>query len=760
MNYSKWAAVGLLGFAGLACTGGGRLDAPPNEGIHGYANGCFALEGADPDGSRPRFLTASGSGDSFEFSKRRPDDAARFHMKPSDLGTYLFYDEQEHHLVAGEDGSLGREADLLSDVLTVDDDFDPGAEWALETSEHDPERFQLRHLATGRYLGREGLVEGPAQAAVVTPFPATGCAEFPELTVDAEGEARAGRFEDGSVFGIADTHSHIMSNFAFGGGGIFHGAPFHPLGVEHALPDCETYHGPEGRQDLMGYVFDRSGADGLDESVLITGLVTGMTPEFNHETAGYPDFTFWPSAHFSSTHQTQYYKWLERAYLGGLRLVVQHATSNQIICDLMAGADVQPVRYPCNDMVAIDRIIEETYRMERYIDAQEGGPGEGWFRIVTSPEEARAVIDDGKMAVVLGIEVSNLFDCLLVPPADGPACDEQYVRDQLDHYHDLGVRAIFPVHKFDNAFSAGDGDRVVMEIGNFFQTGHWSNFVPADGEPGCPEVPNVFDKGPVEFGGINQPRDEYDEDPPNDMSGFGEDPIGTSVDFLDPLFDGGRLEGDHCQKHGLTLLGQFLMEQMMQRGMIIEIDHFNRRSYERAFEILEANDYPAAGTHGLNNGGALYALGGISKTGLGRCRDASQPATMDDRLQSRIDLIRDNGGFPAEGFGFDLNGFAGAPGPRLGPDSVCSEPQSDPITYPFDSYGGEVTFTEPRLGNRTVDFNTEGFVHIGMLPELIEDARQDGVTDEDLEPLFKSAEGYLRMWERARERGEALSAVE
>ena len=60
------------------------------------------------------------------------------------------------------------------------------------------------------------------------------------------------------------------------------------------------------------------------------------------------------------------------------------------------------------------------------------------------------------------------------------------------------------------------------------------------------------------------------------------------------------------------------------------------------------------------------------------------------------------------------------------------------------------------VGNRVVDFDTEGMIHLGLLPELIEDARRDGVTDEELEPLFRSAEAYLRMWERAEERGSAL----
>ena len=102
------------------------------------------------------------------------------------------------------------------------------------------------------------------------------------------------------------------------------------------------------------------------------------------------------------------------------------------------------------------------------------------------------------MAVVLGIETSTLFDCFLNPPEGVEACDEEHVVEQLDQYRSLGVRAIFPVHKYDNAFTPGDGDRGIFELGNFMQTGHWSNYV-----EDCPEVPTVFDRGPVEFGGFN-----------------------------------------------------------------------------------------------------------------------------------------------------------------------------------------------------------------------------------------------------------------
>ncbi|MDJ0765819.1 MAG: hypothetical protein QNJ97_22735 [Myxococcota bacterium] len=740
--------IGVDTDTGTDTTDGGLPDDPD---LYGFANGCFALSDA-----QGRWLVQNAALDGFEFAAGDLSNATPFFMKASDLATYLLYDPQGGYLVS-EDGPLGRETTLQSDVSTVDDSYISGAEWELQAlpvpTGNDPQRYLLRHRKTGEFLSTYGMSRVPELAADLAFEPTTGCTEHPELSLDAEGPVQAQSFEDGSVWGVVETHTHILSNFGFGGGGIFHGSPFHRLGVAHALSDCRQFHGDAGRKDIFGYGYD-TGDSGLNATTLLSLLLLGQLSEDNHNTAGYPDFTEWPSAPDSSTHQTQYYMWLKRAWMGGLRLVVQHATTNSVICEFMAGQGHQPVRYSCNDMVAVDRIIEETYAMERYIDAQSGGPGKGFFRIVDTPSRAREVISTGKMAVVLGIETSNLFNCFSVPRDGMPFCDEAYVVQQLDAYYERGVRVLFPVHKFDNAFSAGDGDRDFIELGNFINSGHWSNFTLED----CPDMPSVFDRGDLSFGGLNEPRDEYQSDPPNDMSGFYDNPVLTLTPYLPRLMLGG-LEGDYCQNAGLTPLGEFLLRELMKRGMVIEIDHFSRRAYEQVFAILEANDYPAAGTHGsMGPDGRLYALGGISMTNFGRCRDPERKGAMLDRLRARVALIEQYGGYPAEGLGMDLNGFAGAPGPRFGENSSCEDPQEDPITYPFTSYAGDVTFTQPRVGNRDIDFNTEGLVHIGLLPELIEDVRRDAESDADLEPLFRSAEGYLRMWERSEARGAALRA--
>src|SRR5688572_25214222 len=78
-----------------------RSDPPADDGIHGYANGCFAVEGFDGE-LAPTYLRAAAGEETFAFSEPSVDLAARFFMKPSDLGTYLFYDQDRRYLTAQE----------------------------------------------------------------------------------------------------------------------------------------------------------------------------------------------------------------------------------------------------------------------------------------------------------------------------------------------------------------------------------------------------------------------------------------------------------------------------------------------------------------------------------------------------------------------------------------------------------------------------------------------------------------------------------
>ncbi len=52
-------------------------------------------------------------------------------------------------------------------------------------------------------------------------------------------------------------------------------------------------------------------------------------------------------------------------------------------------------------------------------------------------------------------------------------------------------------------------------------------------------------------------------------------------------------------------------------------------------------------------------------------------------------------------------------------------------------------------GNRTFDLNYDGLAHYGMLPDMLQDTRVVGMTQEQLGPMFQGAEAIVQTWEKA-----------
>src|SRR5207248_15189 len=142
------------------------------------------------------------------------------------------------------------------------------------------------------------------------------------------------------------------------------------------------------------------------------------------------------------TYEGTYWRWIERAWLGGLRLMVMGVNENRVLCELQANRQTN-----CNEMDTVRRGLKDMHDLQNYVDAQAGGPGKGFFQIVTNPYQARRVINQGRMAVVLEIEVSEPFDCR---GWDQPSCDRAQVDRQLNEMHRLGVRSMLLLNKFDN----------------------------------------------------------------------------------------------------------------------------------------------------------------------------------------------------------------------------------------------------------------------------------------------------------------------
>src|SRR5687767_11515542 len=171
------------------------------------------------------------------------------------------------------------------------------------------------------------------------------------------------------IWGIADTHNHQFSNLGFGGA-MFWGKPHDPNGIEHALGWCNGVHGIGGLGDLVGIA--------LGQGV-------------GHAVGGHEAFDGWPRWN-TYTHQQVYHEWLERAFLGGVKLMVMHAVNNEVLCDKIN----KPLG--CNDMAAVDRQLAAAKNLDAQVD---------WYQIAYSATEARQIINSGRLAVVLGIEVDQ-----------------------------------------------------------------------------------------------------------------------------------------------------------------------------------------------------------------------------------------------------------------------------------------------------------------------------------------------------------------
>ncbi|WP_415953713.1 discoidin domain-containing protein [Streptomyces sp. KLOTTS4A1] len=499
----------------------------------------------------------------------------------------------------------------------------------------------------------------------------------PDAQINVTGEPFKGTDEQGRVRGFVDAHNHIMSNEGFGGR-LICGKAFSEQGIADALKDC-----PEHYPDGSLAVFDMitKGGDG------------------KHDPDGWPTFKDWP-AHDSLTHQQNYYAWIERAWRGGQRVLVNDLVTNGVICSVYFFKDRS-----CDEMTAIRLEAKKTYDMQAYIDEMYGGPGKGWFRIVTDSAQAREVIEQGKLAVVLGVETSEPFGCKQI--LDIAQCSRADIDKGLDELQELGVSSMFLCHKFDNALCGVRFDSgalgTAINVGQFLSTGTYWKTETCRG----PQHDNPI-------GNASAPEAEQRL------------PEGEAV----PSYDSAA----QCNTRGLTDLGEYALRGMMKRNMMVEIDHMSVKAVGKVLDILESESYPGIiSSHSWMDLGwteRLYKLGGFAAKYMSGSEGFIAEA-------ERTKDLRDQYGV-GYGYGTDMNGVGGWPGPR-GADTP------NPLKYPFRSVDGGSVIERQTTGERTWDLNTDGAAHYGLVPDWIEDIRTVGGQDV-VDDLFAGAESYLRTW--------------
>ncbi|MGW4894048.1 discoidin domain-containing protein [Kitasatospora sp. NPDC004240] len=509
-----------------------------------------------------------------------------------------------------------------------------------------------------------GAVPGPDARAAGGGWWEPGARPAPDSQINVTGAPFTGTDAAGRVRGFVDAHNHLMSNEGFGGRLICGSVFSEQGGAAEALKDC-----PEHYPDGAGALFEN-----------VTGGANG-----HHDPVGWPTFRDWP-ANDSLSHQQNYYAWVERAWRGGQRVLVNDLVTNGLLCSLYPYKD-----RGCDEMTAIRLEAQKTYQLQAYVDRMYGGPGKGWFRIVTDAQQAKDVITQGKLAVVLGVETSEPFGCKMI--LDIAQCDEGAIDRGLDELYALGVRSMFLCHKFDNALCGVRFDEgtigTAVATGQFLSTGT----VWATEECAGPQHDNPIN-------GASGPR---------------------------------------CNTRGLTRLGEYALRGMMNRHMMLELDHMSVKAAGRALDILESARYPGAiSSHSWMDAQwteRLYRLGGFAAQYAHSAEGFVGEARRTKDLRTRYGV--------GYAYGTDMNGVGGWPGP-------VGEGAPNAVRYPFRSADGQSTLERQVTGDKVWDLNKDGLAHNGLVPDWIEQMRLSGGQDV-VDDLMLGAQSYLDTW-RATER--------
>jgi microsomal dipeptidase-like Zn-dependent dipeptidase len=576
----------------------------------------------------------------------------RFFLKPTRLGVYLLYDGK-----------------VLNADLTRAAAPGPASEWSIKA--RGSGRFLVRSIASRRYLRVRGR-------KLVKLRSARGCKRYPEAALGAKGKPGRGKS------GFADAHMHLTAALR-AGGLVFGGENFNRYGAPQALGNDAKVHGDDGSLDFTG------------------NLLRSGEPAGTHDTHGWPSFKGWPKFD-TYTHQQIYYRWLERVWKAGMRVVVAQTVEDESLCN------IEPRKsHSCNETETIEAEVAQLRALQNYVDAQSGGRGRGWFRLVYGPKAARKVVARGKLAVLVGVESSNPFGCS--ERGGQPNCNRADIDRGIARMRKIGVRTMFLAHWTDNALA-----------GAALEGGDKGQFIAAlqVAQTGTP-----FSTGPC-------PHPEQGEEvqPAAPLPGVPRPVSGAAPVTAAQVIGGGR----QCNTRGLTDLGDYAVRRMMDAHMLIEVDHMSEWAREQVLAIAEERGYPLVSSH-TGTGGLwtrdelkrLYAQGGFAT------------ATIDDAAKMPAKLL----GFkhPGVGLGTDTGGFNALPAP----DPAA---ERKPLRYPFRSFDRRVRFTRQRTGQRRFDLNRDGVAHYGLLPDLLADLQRRAGGRAALRRLFRSAEAYLRTWTR------------
>jgi microsomal dipeptidase-like Zn-dependent dipeptidase len=498
------------------------------------------------------------------------------------------------------------------------------------------------------------------------------------------------------VKGFADLHNHQMSYLGFAGGWVY-------PGTDERMESCT----------------------GLNHGRLWTARPGGNRFRSAHTDRTEP--RQWLH-HMDTTHQQNHMKQLDQARQRGLKLIVMSAVSNEYIARGFLHPEVRDPNLPRDDMDAVRLQLRAARALtEKY----------PWYRIARDPAEARAIIRDGGLAVVLAVEISNLM-----PRSDGEW------RHQLEELFDLGVRSIEIAHEADSQFAGAAAHHgLVMWLAQFIN--HLSE-------------PSIFrlKDGENRMGLTQAGRSLVRELARRHML-IEIDHVSRKArrEIFDLVSDRSRMADARRGKAPPALRGYplFFSHSRFEELMPTKDELHGWIGHDDTGED-EAKAHSGWGGHGTgeymaSDEEALWvrATGGVFgvRTGPNASRSYKRSGVENRCMTSSRSLAQ----FYAYGLhrfgiamalGTDMGGFVAQTAPRFG-GLACSR------------LGRQEPDSERRDKPLRTPFDYQGLAHIGMTPDLIQDLDNLGV---NVKNLTHSAETFLRMWERTydAERGELDAA--
>jgi microsomal dipeptidase-like Zn-dependent dipeptidase len=601
------------------------------------------------------------------------------------------------------------------------------------------------------------------------------------------------------VTGSAMIHEHLMAEHAFSG-------KWHWGSVDGLESDvmrvCDGDGNTHAGADLVCSVGSWITMNG-DKLGFDTCCHSGGLSDCTYKaTNGYDPDEWWSRLDWpkwdTQAHPRYWVGDMQRALTNGLKLIFAIAVENESLCAKVDTHVTNPQfrpGYHCDHGDSYNSVTRQIREIKQFADKYSST-----FQIAYAPDEARTIINSGKMAIVLGIEADYTW---------GNERDRIDYLARLDDYYNQGVRHIYLTHKLNGplagaAYPAESQVKVLQALHNCWymnigcNTGQAYSIDSSTNArdntimPSCPQryVTNFYelcDDLAIYLLTNLEP------------DGFSAFPGTVTVPETNYRGESYLITKNRM---GLTAAGKSVVQAMMRKGMFIDISHLSEKSIDDLYELSQCNsNYPLSATHALARAvlpASATAIDGRTPT------SATAEFALSDQSLARIAAT--------EG----ILGHFIAPDPTVdyAPSGVANDCQrsdkslAQSLAYTFDKletyraqsggervnvalagdFMGQGVGVAPRLGysypiadwcggdsgqqqnnmvgghaldphlnnysttddKERAQFATRGFAHPGLIRQLFDDLNIIGFPD-SYQHAYQSeaAESVIRTWEKA-----------